>query len=202
LAEPKLSPHEPKLPTGYRQGLITAITVLLTASLLYFRFVAFEPSSGPWTGLGVACALLAGISIFIQFFTLWRALQPDDEKIRVYKVTLQWFAAAVLFLVGSFVAYIVASVIYEKPAIDWNQLVQRGPSPTLIRGPTNIVSVELRVCTHKSPSRVRIEANRTLSRHRRMTESDPTETSARNFCCDAQRHWSLTRLGHWVTGFG
>jgi tripartite-type tricarboxylate transporter receptor subunit TctC len=54
-------------------------------------------------------------------------LQPDDEKIRVYKVTLQWFTAAVLFLVGSFVAYIVASLIYEKPTIDWNQLVQRGP---------------------------------------------------------------------------
>jgi len=34
------------LPSGYRQGFIPAITVLLTASLLYFRFVVFEPASG------------------------------------------------------------------------------------------------------------------------------------------------------------
>jgi hypothetical protein len=34
--------------------------------------------------------------------------------------------------------------------------------------------------------------NRTLSRHRRMTESDPSATSARNFCCDAQRRSSAT----------
>ena len=31
----------------------------------------------------------------------------------------------------------------------------------------------------KKPSRVRFRANRTLSRHRRMTESDPEETSAK-----------------------
>jgi len=30
-----------------------------------------------------------------------------------------------------------------------------------------------RACTHKSPGRVSFRANRTLSRHRRMTESDP-----------------------------
>jgi hypothetical protein len=31
----------------------------------------------------------------------------------------------------------------------------------------------LRACTHKTPSRVRFRANRTSSRHRGMTESDP-----------------------------
>jgi hypothetical protein len=103
-----------KIPPGFRQGLITAITVFVTASLLYFRFVAFEPTSGPWTTLGVVCASLAGISICVQLFTLWRALQPDDEQVLVYKVTLRWFAAAVLLLVGSFVAYIVASLVYVE----------------------------------------------------------------------------------------
>jgi hypothetical protein len=39
------------------------------------------------------------------------------------------------------------------------------------------------------PSRVRFPANRTLSRHRRMTESDPLQTSTDPFCCDAQRRF-------------
>jgi hypothetical protein len=103
---------EPKLPTGYRQGLITSITVVLTASLLFFRFLAIEPASGPWTRSGAISASVAAISICMQFYVLWRALQPRDEEIAVYRVTLRWFAAAILFLMGSFMADIVASVIY------------------------------------------------------------------------------------------
>jgi hypothetical protein len=41
-------------------------------------------------------------------------------------------------------------------------------------------------------SHVRLRANRTLNRHRGMTESDPSATSARNFCCDAQRRSGAT----------
>ena len=101
-----------ELRTGYRQGLITSITVLLTASLLFFRFVVFEPSSGPWTKWGAACAILAAISILVQLFTLWRALPPEDEQISVYRVTLRWFAAGVLLFLCSLGADIVASLIY------------------------------------------------------------------------------------------
>lgn len=103
---------ELKLPTGYRQGLITSITVLLTASLLFFRFVVFEPTSGPWTRWGAVCASFAAISICLQLFTLWRALQPIDEQIRVYTVTLRWFAASVLFLISSLLTDTVASLVY------------------------------------------------------------------------------------------
>jgi hypothetical protein len=99
------------LPSGYRQGFITAITVLLTASLLYFRFVVFEPASGDWTKLGAVTAVLAGISICIQLVTLWRALQPEDEEISVYKITLRWFRVGIVILVGSFVANVVGSAL-------------------------------------------------------------------------------------------
>jgi hypothetical protein len=44
-----------------------------------------------------------------------------------------------------------------------------------------------RACTHKSPSHVRFRANRTSSRHRRMTESDPSLPFDHQFCCCAQR---------------
>jgi hypothetical protein len=82
------------IPPGYRQGFITAITVLLTASILYFRFAVFEPGSGDWSPLGVVAAVILGISTCIQLYTLWRALQPHDERIWAYTATLRWFAGS------------------------------------------------------------------------------------------------------------
>jgi hypothetical protein len=41
---------------------------------------------------------------------------------------------------------------------------------------------------HKSPSLVRFRVNRTLSRHRRMTECDPYRPFHARFCRDAQRN--------------
>jgi hypothetical protein len=42
------SPEPKVVPTGYRQGIITAITVLLGFSLAFWRFWGFE-SPGNWT---------------------------------------------------------------------------------------------------------------------------------------------------------
>ena len=100
------------LKPGYRQAVTTAITVVLTGSLLFFRFVVFEPHSGPWTIWGRICAVLAGVSILLQLFVLWRALQPSDELVSVYRVTLRWFVLSVLLFVLSLVANPVEEVIY------------------------------------------------------------------------------------------
>ena len=43
-AEP---PPDAPLPAGYRQAVVTGITVPLTFSLVYFRFIVFELDSGP-----------------------------------------------------------------------------------------------------------------------------------------------------------
>jgi len=108
--EPTLpSAEEPKLANGYRQGFITAITVLVTASVLYFRFLTFEPGSGEWTPLGKVCVALVGLSILTQLWTLWRALQPEDEYVSIYKKTLLWFAAGVILVVLGFGAHVVAA---------------------------------------------------------------------------------------------
>ena len=100
------------LPTGYRHGLITAVTVLLTASILYLRFATLEEASGDWSLWGAVSASILGLSICIQLLTLWRALPPEDEQVSIYKVTLRWLAAGVLLLVASFVAHIVATLVY------------------------------------------------------------------------------------------
>ena len=85
------------LPPGYRQGLITSITVVLTGSLLLFKLIVFEPASDSWTVWGLVGALFLGNAIFVQLFALWRALQPDDEQVNVYRVTIRWFTAGIIF---------------------------------------------------------------------------------------------------------
>ena len=49
---PSSSEQKSDLPAGYRSGAITAITVILGFSLLFFRSWVFElPGDGPWTFL-------------------------------------------------------------------------------------------------------------------------------------------------------
>ncbi|HWX12772.1 MAG TPA: hypothetical protein VNZ04_12390 [Trinickia sp.] len=95
-AEPKPQP----VPAGYRQGVITAITVLLGFSLTFWRFWGFE-STGRWTLRSVfsAVALIAAVSL--QIVALFRALRIEDDEIVEYRTTVRWFlASAVALLVG------------------------------------------------------------------------------------------------------
>ena len=88
------------LPTGYRQGIITAITVLLGFSLLFFRYWDFE-LPGKWTITAIIAALLMAISILLQFVSMWRSLQIKDDDEAEYRVTLRWFLASVVTLLAS-----------------------------------------------------------------------------------------------------
>jgi hypothetical protein len=112
------APPPIELKTGYRQGLITSITVVLTASVLFFRFAVFEEGSGEWSTPGAFAAALAALSIGIQLWTLRRALQPEDAEIAEYRSTLNYFQWAVGFLVASLICQ---SVAYAICSSDWAQ---------------------------------------------------------------------------------
>jgi hypothetical protein len=58
--------NEQLLPAGYRQGLITSVTVVLAATILYLRYIVIEPASGDWTPWGVVSAIFGGISLLAQ----------------------------------------------------------------------------------------------------------------------------------------
>jgi hypothetical protein len=88
------------LPQGYRQGIITAITVLLGFSLLFLRFWTFE-APGKWTELSIIAMVLLVLAIGLQLIALWRALQiADDDEIE-YTKTLKWFFYSALTLLLS-----------------------------------------------------------------------------------------------------
>ncbi len=93
IAEPEYKP----LPLGYRQGIITAITVVLGFSLLFVRYWNFE-LPGAWTVSSECVAVLLGFSILLQFVSLWKALRVSDDEIPEYNKTLHWFLVSVIVL--------------------------------------------------------------------------------------------------------
>ena len=99
---PSSPEQKPCLPAGYRSGVITAITVMLGFSLLFLRSWVFE-LPGEWTISSVIAAALLLIAIVIELVALWRSLQPEDEILKEYRLTLRWFLASTAFLLLSLI---------------------------------------------------------------------------------------------------
>lgn len=105
---PATEPLPKSLPVGYRQGVITAITVMLGFSLYFLRFWNFE-APGAWTALAVTAAVLMLLSVVLQLVALWRSLQVADDSEPVYRRTLQWFLAGI---VAALLGVVIASVTF------------------------------------------------------------------------------------------
>jgi len=89
-----------QLPGGYRQGFLTAITVVLGFSLVFLRFWSFE-LPGEWNVSSAIAAVLLALSILGQAVTLWRSLQLEDEEPSEYRRTLRWFLYSGIVLLVS-----------------------------------------------------------------------------------------------------
>lgn len=101
--EPSTAGEQPPcLPAGYRSGLITAITVLLGFSLLFLRSWVFE-LPGEWTPSSIFAAFLLLVAIVLELISLWRSLQPNDEILVEYRLTLRWFVVSSAFLLISLI---------------------------------------------------------------------------------------------------
>ena len=96
------------IPQGYRQGLITAITVLLGFSLTFFRFWGFE-ESGEWTTRSIIATLPLAVAVLLQIIALARSLRLEDDHPTEYRRTVMWFtSSAVVLLVGMLLTAVVA----------------------------------------------------------------------------------------------
>jgi hypothetical protein len=96
-------PSRRPVPQGYRQGIITAITIFLGFSLAFLRFWGFE-APGDWTAgsLIVSMALLAAVGL--EIYALFRALRIADDDEHEYEKTVRWFIASTLVLLIGLVA--------------------------------------------------------------------------------------------------
>ena len=93
------------LPAGYREGVITAITVFIGFSLAFLRFWAFEEES-QWTPHSIAAVVIMLLPISGQIYALYRAVLVADDNESTYRVTVKWFVGSVL---GMLVAVCVAA---------------------------------------------------------------------------------------------
>ena len=101
-------PRQP-LPAGYRQGIISAITVLLGFSLLFLRYWTFE-APGEWTPASVVATLLLAAAIALELLALWRSLRPEDDDEPEYRKTMRWFGVStIVLLVSLLLAALIAS---------------------------------------------------------------------------------------------
>lgn len=103
----------PGVPAGYRQGIITAITVLLGFSLAFWRFWGFE-SPGRWNPGALLAALCLVVAVALQILSLFRALRIEDEAVAEYRKTVRWFiASAIALLVGLTLAMLDAAIVEQ-----------------------------------------------------------------------------------------
>lgn len=97
-----------EVPTGYRQAIVSAITVLLGFSLLFLRFFNFE-MPGDWSFSSRVAAMFLGLSIIVQCGTLARALRPEDDELSEYRKTLRWFIRGLALLMLSLFCAVFSS---------------------------------------------------------------------------------------------
>jgi len=99
----------PSLPNGYRQGVVTAITVFLGFSMAFLQFWGIE-NPGDWTLGGALSAITIGAGILVQLAALFRALDVRDEDVIRYQGTVNLFrAGVVVVLVGVVASILVAA---------------------------------------------------------------------------------------------
>jgi hypothetical protein len=95
-----------RLPPGYREGFLTAITVLLGFSLAFVRFWGLE-TPGAWTAIQIVSALVIVVGTALQLLALFRSLRLADDEPAHYRVTVRVFLAGVIVvMLGVFVAII------------------------------------------------------------------------------------------------
>jgi hypothetical protein len=87
----------PGLPIGYRQGVISAITVILGFDLLFLRFWGFELETD-WDASTYGSVIVIAVSILGQLVSLWRSLQLEDDDPVEYRKTLRWFLGSTIVL--------------------------------------------------------------------------------------------------------
>lgn len=66
---------------------------------------------GEWTAWAVVAAATLLVAIVIELFALWRSLQPEDEVVGQYRITLRWFLTSTEVLLLSL---IIAAFSYAQ----------------------------------------------------------------------------------------
>jgi hypothetical protein len=95
------------LPNGYRQGIVSAITIFIGFSLTFLRFWAFE-APGEWTPRSLLASGVIAVPIVLEIYVLFRSLRVEDDDELEYAKTIRWFVVSVFTML---IAVIFAAVV-------------------------------------------------------------------------------------------
>jgi hypothetical protein len=95
------------LPNGYRQGIVSAITIFIGFSLTFLRFWVFE-APGEWTPRSLLASGVIAVPILLEIYVLFRSLRVEDDDELEYAKTIRWFVASVFTML---IAVIFAAVV-------------------------------------------------------------------------------------------
>ena len=96
------------LPPGYREGVLTAITVFIAFSLAFLKYWSLE-TPGRWTWLGVVSLTPLAVGLVLQLVALFRSLDVRDDEEGHYRRTVGYFRwGVVAVLIG-----VVISILLE-----------------------------------------------------------------------------------------
>ena len=109
-------PASGELPPGYRQGLVTAITVILGFSLAFVRFWGLE-SPGRWTTGDIVSAAAVAVGTGFQLFALFQSLRVEDNAPPQYARTVRYFLVGVLVVMLGLFAAILFDAGPEHPTL-------------------------------------------------------------------------------------
>jgi hypothetical protein len=111
--EAQSSPAEGKLPPGYRQGVISASTVLLGFGLAFAQFWAFDDAPWKWTDAFPAPFILLGI--FFLLIAVRRSLDLADEEPENYRRTTQYLVRGVACEISAIILTLVVAWFEPPP---------------------------------------------------------------------------------------
>ncbi|HEY1325429.1 MAG TPA: hypothetical protein VGI14_00720 [Casimicrobiaceae bacterium] len=101
-------PQHRSVPQGYRQGLITAISVLLGFSLTFLRYWSLE-APGEWTPHAIVATVALVGAALLQIVALVRALRLEDDHPKEFRMTVRCFTwSTALLVIGLLLAALFA----------------------------------------------------------------------------------------------
>jgi hypothetical protein len=101
-----VAPARRPLPAGYRQGIVSAITIFIGFSLAFLRFWAFE-APGHWSWRSVVVTAILVVPILLEIYVLFRSLRVEDDDETEYATTIRWF----IISVGAMLLAIICAAI-------------------------------------------------------------------------------------------
>ena len=96
------------LPPGYREGLLTAITVFIAFTLAFLKYWSLE-TPGRWTWLGVLSLTPLVVGLVLQLVALFRSLDLRDDVEAHYRGTVGYFRWGVVAVLAG----VVISILLE-----------------------------------------------------------------------------------------